>query len=129
MGAPIILLVEDESLIRELLAAEFTDVGFEIVAADDGNRAVAELEANVDRFKAVVTDIKLGRGPNGWDVARRARELIPDIPVLYITGDSMHEWSSMGVPASALVAKPFTPMQVSTTLVTLVTAADARRTI
>jgi DNA-binding response OmpR family regulator len=128
MGVPTILLIEDEFLIRELLATEFAEVGFAIVAAGDGDGAVAELEKNANRFTAVITDIKLGKGPNGWDVARRARELVPDMPVVYITGDSIHEWSSRGVPDSAVIAKPFKVMQVSSTVSTLITTADNRRT-
>jgi DNA-binding response OmpR family regulator len=127
MGVPTILLIDDEFLIRELLATEFTDVGFAIVAAADGDGAVAELERNANRFTAVITDIKLGKGPNGWDVARRARELVPDMPVVYITGDSIHEWSSRGVPDSAVIAKPFKAAQVSTAVSTLITTADTRR--
>ena len=128
MEAPLILLIEDEVLIHELLATEFVEAGFEIVAADDGDRAIAELEKDANRFRAVITDIKLGEGPNGWDVARRARELLPDMPVIYITGDSTHEWASKGVPNSVVIAKPFTPTQVSTAVSTLITAADTRGT-
>jgi DNA-binding response OmpR family regulator len=127
MDLPTILLIEDEFLIRELLATEFADVGFAIVAAADGDGAVAELERDANRFTAVITDIRLGKGPNGWDVARRARELVPDMPVVYITGDSIHEWSSRGVPESAVIAKPFKAMQVSTAVSTLITTADTRR--
>jgi DNA-binding response OmpR family regulator len=128
MEAPLILLIEDEVLIHELLATEFVEAGFEIVAAHDGDRAIAELEIDANRFRAVITDIKLGSGPNGWDVARRARELLPDMPVIYITGDSTHEWSSKGVPNSVVIAKPFTPTQVTTAVSTLITAADTRGT-
>ena len=128
MEAPLILLIEDEVLIHELLATEFVEAGFEIVAADDGDSAIAELEKDAKRFRAVITDIRLGEGPNGWDVARRARELVADTPVIYITGDSTHEWSSKGVPNSVVIAKPFTPTQVSTAVSTLITAADTSRT-
>jgi DNA-binding response OmpR family regulator len=128
MEAPLLLLVEDEVLIQEMLVDEFADKGFENVVADDGDRALAELEADASRFKAVVTDIKLGEGPDGWDVGRRARELVPDMPVVYITGDSIHEWSSKGVPDSVVVAKPFAPAQLSTAISTLITAVDTHRT-
>jgi DNA-binding response OmpR family regulator len=126
--APVLLLVEDEVLIQEMLAAEFADTGFEAVVASDGNGALAELESDAARFKAVVTDIKLGEGPDGWDVARRARELVADMPVVYITGDSTHDWSSKGVPESVVIAKPFAPAQVSTAVATLIIAADTHRT-
>jgi DNA-binding response OmpR family regulator len=127
MESPVLLLVDDEVLVQEMLATEFADTGFEIVVASDGNRALAELDADAARFKAVVTDIGLGEGPDGWDVARHARELVADMPVVYITGDSTHDWSSRGVPDSVVVSKPFVPAQLSTAVVTLITAADTRR--
>ena len=128
MEAPVLLLVEDEVLVQEMLATEFTDAGYELVMASDGNRALAELEADAARFKAIVTDIGLGKGPDGWDVARRARELVADMPIIYITGDSTHNWSSKGVPDSVVISKPFAPAQLSTAVATLITAADTHRT-
>jgi DNA-binding response OmpR family regulator len=121
MEAPVLLLVEDEVLLQELLATEFTDAGYELVMASDGNRALAELEADAARFKAIVTDIGLGKGPDGWDVARRARELVADMPVVYITGASGHDWPSKGVPNSVVVSKPFALAQLSTAVATLIT--------
>ena len=59
MEAPVLLLVEDEVLVQEMLATEFTDAGFEIVVASDGNRALAELDADAARFKAIVTDLRV----------------------------------------------------------------------
>jgi DNA-binding response OmpR family regulator len=128
LQAPTILLVEDEALIVEILTAEFADTGFEVVVANDGNRAIAELDADAARFKAVVTDIRLGKGPDGWDVGRRARELVSDMSVVYVSGDSTHDWSSKGVPESVVILKPFAPTQLVTAVSTLITAADTRRT-
>ncbi len=127
LQAPTILLVEDEALIVEILTAEFADTGFEVVVASDGNRAIAELDADAARFKAVVTDIRLGKGPDGWDVGRRARELVSDMSVVYVSGDSTHDWSSKGVPESVVILKPFAPTQLVTAVSTLITAADTRR--
>lgn len=112
----LLLLVEDETLIRMNLAEDLVDAGFELAVAADGQKALAELEADPSRFCAVITDIRLGRGPDGWDVARRARDAVPDMPVLYISGDSAHEWAAKGVPSSAMVAKPFYPAEVVTAL-------------
>jgi len=128
LQAPTILLVEDEPLIVEILTAEFADTGFEVVVASDGNRAIAELDADAARFKAVVTDIRLGKGPDGWDVGRRARELVSDMSVVYVSGDSTHDWSSKGVPESVVILKPFAPTQLVTAVSTLISAADTRRT-
>jgi DNA-binding response OmpR family regulator len=128
LQAPTILLVEDEALIVEILTAEFADTGFEVVVVSDGNRAIAELDADAARFKAVVTDIRLGKGPDGWDVGRRARELVSDMSVVYVSGDSTHDWSSKGVPESVVILKPFAPTQLVTAVSTLISAADTRRT-
>jgi DNA-binding response OmpR family regulator len=127
MEPPILLLVDDDILLRDVLGTELADAGFEIVAANGGTQAFAELDAGATRFKAVITDINLGRGPDGWDIGRRARELVSDMPVVYISGDSGHEWSSRGVPDSVLIAKPFVPAQLVTALSMLIIDADTHR--
>ncbi|MDP8919398.1 MAG: response regulator, partial [Pseudomonadota bacterium] len=77
------------------------------------------------RFSGVVTDIRLGAGPTGWDVARRARELAPGIPVIYVSGDSAHEWDSRGLPNSVMITKPFVTAQVLTAISTLLNQTSA----
>ena len=126
MAAPTLLLVEDDVLLQQVITTQLVDSGFEVVVAEDGNRAIAELEEDASRFKAVVTDIRLPGGPNGWAVGRRAREIVSNMPVIYMTGDSEHEWSSKGVPESVLLAKPFRLAQLTTAATTLITAADTR---
>ena len=120
----LLLLVEDEALIRMFLQDELTEAGFELVAATNGATALAELETEAARFHGVVTDIRLGRGPDGWEIARRARELVPEMPVVYISGDSAHEWSVKGVPNSMMVSKPFVIAQIITAISTLLNEAD-----
>src|SRR4051794_12723416 len=93
----LVFLVEDEELVLEMLELTFTDAGFEVFLASSGEQALAELETDASRFIALVMDIRLGAGPNGWDVAQRARELVPTMPVVYMTGDSGHDWTSKGV--------------------------------
>jgi len=119
-----LFLVEDDALIRELLEASLTEAGFEVVEVSCGTKALAHFEADAARFRAVITDIRLGAGPDGWAVARRARELVPTMPVVYMSGDSSPEWSSKGVPNSLMVAKPFAPAQIITAVSTLLNAAD-----
>ena len=119
-----LFLVEDDALIRELLETSLTHAGFEVVEVRCGTKAFAEFDADAARFRAVITDIRLGAGPDGWAVARRARELVPTMPVVYMTGDSSHDWSSKGVPNSLMVAKPFAPAQIITAVSTLLNAVD-----
>ena len=120
----LILLVEDEALIRMNLKEELPEAGFEVVVATNGKDALAELGTDASRFRAVLTDIKLGNGPDGWDVARRARELMPKLPVVYISGDSAHEWPVKGVPNSVMVPKPFVGAQIMTAVSMLLNEAD-----
>ena len=81
------------------------------------------LERAAPPCRALITDIRLASSPiTGWDVARRARELQPDLPVVYITGDSGHHWNSEGVPNSVLVMKPFAVAQVVTAVSQLLNA-------
>jgi len=123
-----LLLVEDDASVQGLLSAELAEAGFAVVAVGDGTRALAGLNADAIRFCAVITDIKLGRSPDGWDLGRRARELVSDMPVIYMTGDSSHEWSSKGVPNSVVIAKPFAPAQLVTAISLLINDADTHRT-
>ena len=127
MDEPVpILLAEDEVLIRMNLEEELTEAGFDVMASWNGQQAIAELEAEPARFFAVVTDIRLGRGPDGWEIARRARELVPTMPVVYISGDSAGEWATRGVPSSVMVPKPFAPVEVLTAVMTLLEQAGSR---
>ena len=102
-----ILVVEDEILVSFELEDALEGAGFRVDLARNGQEAIDRLENDGGRFSAVVTDIRLGQGPSGWKVADRARELRPDIPVIYITGDSGHEWEAKGVRDSAFLQKPF----------------------
>ena len=121
----LLLLVEDEALIRMNLQAELEEAGFELVAATNGEQAMTELETDAARFRGLLTDIKLGQGPNGWELARHAREVVPHIPVVYMSGDSAHEWGAQGVPESVMVAKPFITVQLITAISTLLNEAGS----
>jgi CheY-like chemotaxis protein len=124
MTMPVLLLVEDEVLLQELLDTELAAAGYELVIVNTGTEAFAMLEADAARFKAVITDIRLGSGPDGWEVGRRARELLPDVSVVYLSGDSAHDWTSKGVPKSMMIAKPFAAAQLITAVSMLITEAD-----
>jgi DNA-binding response OmpR family regulator len=123
----ILLLVEDDVSLQDLLEMALSDKGFEVVLASNGTKAIAELDANGARFKGLVTDIRLGAGPNGWDVGHRAREVVSGLPVVYMSGNSAHEWSANGVPESIMLQKPFVPAQLITAITTLLNQAGAPR--
>jgi CheY-like chemotaxis protein len=107
-----VLYVEDEPLLRELASTVLSDAGFRVVTAENGEAAFEASDEDGQPFCAVVTDVNLGRGPDGWAVARRARELRQGLPVVYATGASGHQWYSEGVPESRILRKPFTSGQI-----------------
>jgi DNA-binding response OmpR family regulator len=92
------------------------DVGFEVVAAANGAPALNVLNNGVDSFCVVVTGVNLGEGPDGWEVARRVRDLNDVLPVIYVSAASGREWKSKGVPNSVMIVKPFILTQLVTTI-------------
>jgi DNA-binding NtrC family response regulator len=113
----LVFVVEDEEPIRDLLEAVLEDGGFAVATAGAGEDAIQMLEAPETEYRALVTDVNLSPGKlTGWDVAKRARELQPTLPVVYITGTEANDWASNGVPNSVLLAKPFAPAQIVTAI-------------
>ncbi len=124
MTSRVVLLIEDDPLILMDVEAALVDEGFEVVTANNGMRAMKAFDADTSRIHAVVTDIRLGKGPSGWDVGHHVRKAIPAIPVVYMSGDSSHEWEAQGVPHSVMVPKPFVHSQIITALATLMNNPD-----
>lgn len=120
----LIFVVEDEPMIRERLQLALEDGGFEVTMAGCGESAVTKLDAECLSFWVLVTDVNLARGGlTGWDVARHARELRAELPVIYMTGAAAYEWSLHGVPNSLLLTKPFAPTQMVTAVSQLLSVA------
>ena len=111
-----VLVVDDEPLIALAIADALEEAGFAHEMCHCGDSAMAMLAKREPVFCALVTDIRLGNGPTGWDVARHARELLAALPVVYITGDSAADHSAYGVPESVMVQKPFVAMQIITAI-------------
>ena len=123
-SATVILVVEDEILIQELIETTLKDAGYDVLTADNGEDGMAVLEKEASRLGGVVTDVNLGPPPNGWKVAACARGLNANIPVVYISGDSAHEWAAHGVPNSTMITKPFAAIEVVVALASLRNRAE-----
>ena len=119
-----ILLVEDEALLAEVLSEALAEAGYEPLVVYAGKPAIDELERASNAFSAVLTDIRMPGTLNGWDVSRKARELNPSVPVLYMSGDSSGDWKSKGVPNSLMLKKPFTLDEVVAALAQLLGGAS-----
>ena len=116
---PIILVVEDEYLLQADLEAGLADGGFASEIVFTGEDALKLFVATNRTYQALVTDVRLGRGIDGWELARRIREKAPTFPVIYVTGAPAEEWAANGVPKSIHISKPFAPAQLVTAVATL----------
>jgi DNA-binding response OmpR family regulator len=112
----VILIVEDDQLVQSFVEEALSDGGFEPAIAASGEEAVTLLKSDKTKYRALVTDINLSGTMGGWEVARLAREIDPEFPIIYMTGASADQWASQGVPSSILLCKPFAPAQLVTAI-------------
>jgi CheY-like chemotaxis protein len=125
--APTVLVVEDEETLQALIEEALAEGGFSPAIAPSGEEAVTLLRGCKGKYQAIVTDIILRGRIDGWEVARRAREINPDFPIVYVSGASATDWPSKGVPNSIMLAKPFAPSQLITAVSQLLnTGASAQ---
>jgi CheY-like chemotaxis protein len=116
-----ILVVDDEADVRHAIAMLLEFWGHEVVEAADGPTALKIFK--VGEFDIVTTDYVMP-GMNGVEVARRLKELQPDLPILMITAFPS-ELNLRKSPADALVSKPFTIDQLHQGLISLIQNAEA----
>jgi DNA-binding response OmpR family regulator len=126
IDAEMLLYVEDELITQACVADTLREAGFALIVASSGAEALSLLLSAAGRFRGLVTDIDIGEGPDGWEIARRARELVDALPVVYVSGASQHDWPSKGVPASVMIAKPCAPVQIVVAVSALLNATDGK---
>jgi DNA-binding response OmpR family regulator len=98
-----ILFVDDDPELREIVAASLAKPGYTIFTARDGYEAIRILTNNP--VSLLITDIKL---PviNGFEVARRARMMRPNIQIIYVSGYSIDGGHGAGPIYGAVLKKP-----------------------
>ena len=109
---PIILVIEDDAAVQGLVEDALSEGGFEPAIAPSGEEAVTLLKGRIANYRALVTDIRLRGRIDGWEVARQAREINLQFPVVYMSGASAADWPTKGVPNSIMLEKPFAPAQL-----------------
>ena len=107
-----VLLVEDEPAISMLLVDALADEGHLVEDALTIAEAEAALLVLHRQLEVLVTDVNVETRGWGFGFAARARELNPDLAVIYITGDSESLVARRGVAGSMALPKPFLPHQL-----------------
>jgi two-component system response regulator MprA len=123
-----VLVVDDDSAVRRSLSTALGRDGYEIVAAEGGNAALAHLAAvNVD---AIVLDVAMPE-PNGLEVCRRLRARGDRTPILMLTARDLIDDRVAGLDAGAddYLVKPFALAELRARLRALLrrNAASAER--
>jgi CheY-like chemotaxis protein len=115
---PLILVVEDEALVRMTLVDVLEDAGFKVIEAVHADEALRVLKA-VSDIQALVTDVEMPRGSiNGFELARRVRTERQEIGVLIASGRAAPKVGDL--PDGALfIGKPVHPETLVRLLKTL----------
>jgi CheY-like chemotaxis protein len=103
----VVLIVEDEPVIRDLIVEVLQDLGYRALEAADGPSGLRILQSR-KRIDLLVTDVGLP-GLNGRQLADHARETRPDLKVLFITGYAENATLASGFldPGMEMITKPF----------------------
>jgi DNA-binding response OmpR family regulator len=118
----LVLVIEDDLDIQALIDEALCDGGYQPALASSGEEGITLLKGRQTKYRALVTDINLVGRIDGWEVARAAREIDPEFPVIYMTGAAADQWPVKGVPNSILLTKPFAPAQLVTAVSNLLNA-------
>jgi len=102
-----VLFVEDEFFIREWIAQSLAEQGFAVDSVTNAADALWRItRAPVD---VLLTDINLPGGMDGTALARRARELRPEVAVIYASARAATLKHEARVPGSVVLPKPYEP--------------------
>jgi signal transduction histidine kinase len=103
----VVLVIEDETAVRELVVDVLEELGYRAVQASDGPSGLKLLESGM-RLDLLVTDIGLP-GLNGRQVVDAARQKRPDLKVLFMTGYAENATIANGFlePGMEMITKPF----------------------
>jgi signal transduction histidine kinase/CheY-like chemotaxis protein len=100
----VVLLVDDDSAVREVTASILRDLGHVVIEVGSGGGALDLLERNA-QIDLVILDFAMP-GMNGMEVARHVRTKVPSLPVVFVTGYA--ETSAFGeIDDTQIVRKPF----------------------
>jgi signal transduction histidine kinase/ActR/RegA family two-component response regulator len=110
-----VLLVDDEEIVRIGTAEMIRDLGHEVTPASGGADALARLEAGL-RPDVVITDYKMPR-MDGAELAERVRAILPEVPILLITGYTGTTTNTHHLPR---LSKPFGQAEIAAALAELI---------
>ena len=108
-GSGTLLVVDDDTGVRDLVEELSRRRGFRVLAAEDGRRAMEVFRAHAGEIEAVLLDVTMP-GMNGSEVAGGMRRIRSDVPIVFMSGFAEAHATSGWLDAAAVgfVQKPFT---------------------
>jgi DNA-binding response OmpR family regulator len=121
-----ILVVDDESPLRESLSQSFTREGHKVMAVADGRSAIDR--ASTTHFDIVLLDVALGARPDGYEVCRELRARDNVVPIIMLTALGSEAETVLGLEAGAddYVSKPFGLAELRSRIRAVLRRADPR---
>ena len=109
MSTATILVVDDEELVRSVIARTFEDAGFAVLQAEHGEAALRVVRDFVGVLALAVVDMNMPV-MTGSEFAREFRPMHPSVPMLFITGREPI------MPGARVLLKPFGPDELLETV-------------
>ena len=109
MDGTYILVVDDESRMRKLLKDFLSVKGYQILEAEDGEKAIEVFEENRNKIKLILLDVMMPK-LDGWSVLRKIRQE-SNLPVIMLTarGEEQDELFGFELGVDEYISKPFSP--------------------
>ena len=102
----LILLVEDESVVREVTRQVLEHAGYEVLESDGPREAMRLAEVHQGRIALLLSDVVMP-GMNGLDLARRIQKTQPRLATVFMSGYANPVVMQKAEPLSTYIQKPF----------------------
>jgi len=119
-----LIVVDDDDEIRVLVKELLLDRGYHVITAQNGAEGLDQIQ-HEPQLTLMITDIRMP-GIDGWELARRATDMRPNLKVLYITGYPGEETPD-DAPPGLLLRKPWRAGEFYRSIEQLIGSDDARR--
>jgi CheY-like chemotaxis protein len=123
VSVALVLIVDDEYFVRQVAISLVEEWGHIVLSADGVANAMLQLSSSA-QIDALITDVRLNAAvQGGFELARQARRLRPNLPVLFVSGLPLTEaTTALLVDGSRFLDKPYSPDQLQNAVQTLLAA-------